>query len=263
LSDIQGGFDALVYTSSTKTGSATNVGIATRVNPITNPGNIDVPGTGRRGLYDILLGTVEPIFNMDFRPTAVSFIDSYQDGQTAIPFLHLKSGSIGITFTNVYINTISVEQRVSDALQASAEMWAEKGEALASASWGAVVTTPYRWLDTTLDIGGVTETEWHMWRYEVNNNLQRLANVATRGTREIVGRNRTVSGQIQKDLRDYDEFIDLMDLAGSEPSKFNITIDVDGTDLLNKNCRWGRIEAPAGPEDLVLKRFPFTALDLT
>lgn len=260
---IQGGFEALVYTSSTKTGAATNVGVATRVNPQVNPGNIDVPGTGRRGLYDILLGTVEPVFTLDIQPTLASFIDTYQDGQTAIPFLHLKSGSIGLTFTDVYINTLSLEQRVSVALQGSIELWAKLGEGLAAASWGSSVITPLKWLDTQLEIAGVVETEWHMWRYEVNNNLQRLPNVATRGTREIDARNRAVTGQIQKDLRDYTEFIALMNVAGAEPSKFNITISIDGTEVLNSNCRWGRIEAPAGPEDLVLKRFPFTALDLT
>jgi len=262
LSAIKGGFDATVWTSSSKTGNATNVGVAARVNPIVDPGNIDVPGTGRRGLYDILLGTVQPMFNLDFRPTLASFIDTYQDGQTAIPYLHIKYGSIGVTLTNVYTNTISVEQRAGDALSASAEMWADSGETLASASWGSVVTTPLRWLDTTLEIGGSTETEWHLWRYEVNNNLQRLPNVATRGTREIAAKNRSVTGLIQKDLRDFDEFTDLMDTT-SDPAKFNITIKLDGTEVLNSNCRWGRIEAPAGPEDLVLKRFPFTALDLT
>ena len=262
MASIKGGFDATVWTSSTKTGVATNVGVAARVNPIVDPGNIDVPGTGRRGLYDILLGTVEPIFNLDFKPVSAAFIDTYQDGQTVIPFLHIKYGSIGITFTNVYVNTLSVEQRAGDALSASSEMWAELGEALALASWGAVVTTPLRWLDTVFEIGGTPETEWHLWRYEVTNNLQRLANVSTRGTREIVGKNRAVSGLIQKDLRDFDEFTALMTVT-SDTAKFNITIEIDSTEVLNSNCRWGRIEAPAGPEDLVLKRFPFTALDLT
>jgi len=260
---ILGGFNATVWTSSTKTGAATNVGIAARVNPLIDPANIDIPGTGRRGLYDILLGTAEPSFNLDFKPTSASFIDTYQDGQTVIPFLHVKySTTKGITFTNVYINTISVEQRVGDALTASSEMWAELGEALAAASWGSGSTTPLRWLDTELSIATVVETEWHLWRYEVTNNLQRLANVSTRGTREIAAKNRGVTGLIQKDLRDFDEFTDLMDIS-TDTAKFNITIKLDTTEILNSDCRWGRIEAPAGPEDLILKRFPFTALDLT
>jgi len=59
----------------------------------------------------------------------------------------------------------------------------------------------------------------------------------------------------------------------SEEAKFNITITIDGAgspgsasdvDLLNQDaCRWGRLEAPVGPEDLQAKRFPFLAIDLT
>ena len=125
-----------------------------------------------------------------------------------------------------------------------------------------ICTTPLRWLDTELKIATVVETEWHLWRYEVSNNLQRLPNVSTRGTREILGKNRSVSGLIQKDLRDFDEFTDLMDIS-TDTAKFNITIKLGTTEVLNSDCRWGRLEAPGGPEDLILKRFPFTALDLT
>ena len=260
---IKGGFDATLWTSATKAGAATNIGVVTRIAPGVEPNNIDVPGTGRRGLYDILLGMVEPTLTIDFRPTDVSFLDTYQDGQTAIPFLHLRlAAGLGITWTTVYINTISVESRAGDAISATMEVWAVSGETLAMGSMGAVATTPYRWLDSTLKIASVPETEWHMWRYEIGNNLQRLPNVSTRGTREIAAKNRTVNGLIQKDLRDMAEFTSLMN-ATSSPAKFNITISIVVTELLNSNCRWGRIEAPGGPEDLILKRFPFTALDLT
>lgn len=263
MSNILGGFDATAWMSATETGTPTNVGVAARLNPRVNPNNLDIPGGGRRGFYDILLGTVDPTFNLDLQPTSVSFIDTYQDGQTAIPFLHFRtSGGLGITFETVYVNTQSIESRAGRPIESSYEFWAESAKALNMGSLSAYVTTPYRWLDSQLDIAGVTETEWHLWRYEVSNNLERLPNVSTKGTREIVAKHRRVSGMIHKDLRDFDEFTALLNVA-SDPSKFNITITLDGTQLLNNNCRWGTIEAPHGPEDLILKRFPFTALDLT
>lgn len=260
---IKGGFEGTLWTSSTKAGPATNVGIVTRFGPTVEPGNLEVPGTGRRGLYDILLGMVEPKVSIDFQPTSVSFLSTYQDGQTAIPFLHLRlSATVGITWTSAYINTLSLETRAGGIPSATMELWCLLGEALSMGSLGSEVTTPYRWLDTILRIATVVETEWHLWRYEVNNHLQRLSNVSSRASREIDARNRTVTGLIQKDLRDFTEYTAMM-TVGSTPAKFNITITVFGTELLNSSCRWGPLDAPAGPEDLILKRFPFTALDLT
>lgn len=262
---ILGGFEGLVYSSSAKGGgaAASNIGVATRLNPVVDPGNINVRGDGRRGLYDILLGMVEPVFNLDMWPTDKDFITTYQDGQTAIPFLHYKTGSIGLTFTNVYVNRMSVESRHNEAINLSTELWAESGEALATQAWGAVVTTPYRWLDSLLKIATATEFEWWEWRYEVVNNLQRLGDVNDRSTRSIEARHREVTGMIVKDCKSFTEFTELMNTAGADPSKFKIQIQLDGSDLLNSNSRWGRIEAPSGPEDLIAKRFPFTALDLT
>jgi len=263
LSNILGGFDTTVWTSATETGSPTNIGIAARLNPRLNPNNLDIPGGGRRGLYDILLGTVDPTFSLDMQPTSVNFLDTYQDGQTAIPWLHYRAtGDIGLTFQTVYINTISVESRAGRPIEASFEFWAEAAKALNMGSLTSYQTTPYRWLDSELKISEVVETEWHLWRYEVNNNLERLPNVSTKGTREISAKHRRVSGTIHKDLRDYDEFTDLMNVS-SDPGKFDITITLDGTTLLSNACRWGTIEAPSGPEDLILKRFPFTAQDLS
>lgn len=259
---ILGGFQALVYTSATKTGSATNIGLATRINPLIDPNLIEGRGTGSRDLYDLLLGVIDPQIALDLTPTSKTFIATYQDGQTAIPWLHLKTSTYGLTLQNVYVNRLALESRVGEALALTLELWPEAGETLASASWGAAVTTPYRWLNSVLSIGGVPETEWHSWRYEVINNLQRLANVSSGGTRSIKARTRAVTGTIIKDLTDYAEFVALLNI-GSPPNKFNITIALDGTELLNSNCRWERIEAPAGPEDLILKRFPFRALSLT
>lgn len=263
MSNILGGFDTTVWTSATETGTPTNIGIAARLSPRLNPNNLDIPGGGRRGFYDILLGTVDPTFSLDMQPTAVSFIDTYQDGQTAIPFLHYRAtGGLGITFTTVYVNTMSLESRVSRPIEASFEFWAESAKALNMGSLTSYQTTPYRWVDSELKISDVVETEWHLWRYEVANNLERLPNVSTKGTREIVAKHRRVNGMIHKDLRDYSEFTSLMNVA-ADPSKFDITISLDGTTLLSNDCRWGTIEGPGGPEDLILKRFPFTALDLT
>lgn len=265
---ILGGFEALLYTSSgvdKDTGNATNVGVVTRINPILDPSNIDVPGTGKRGLYDILLGLRDPQIAIDMVFTNKTFITAYQDGLTAIPWLHLRfpgTPDKGVTLVNAYMNRCSVESRHNEAISASLEFWAEDLVPLGAPSWQALVSTPYRWLDSVLKIGGPTESEWWSWRYEVVNNLQRLGNVDDGGTRAIRARQRRVTGLIVKDLDSFTEYTDLMNLV-AEMAKFNITIQVDGVDLLNVNCRWGRLEAPAGPEDLIAKRFPFTALDLS
>jgi len=268
LSSILGGYEALVYTSSgadKDTGSATNVGVATRINPILDPGNIEIAGTGKRGLYDILLGMREPQFAFDMLFTNKTFITTYQDGLTAIPWLHLRfpgSPDKGLTFENPVFNRVSVEARHNEAIQASIEAWAEDVSAIGSPSFGAVVSTPYRWVDSSLTIGAVPSTDWWSWRYEVANNLQRLGNVDDGDTRAIKARHRRVSGLIIRDLASFTEYTDLVNYS-SEPAKFNITIQVDSVDMINNSCRWGRLEAPAGSEDLIAKRFPFIALDIS
>ena len=277
-SNILGGFSGTLYTSATYDdgGAAVNVGVITRVTPRLDPGNINIRGTGERGLYDILLGMRDPRLTIEFVPTSKTFLTTYQDGTTGIAFLHVKfAGSTdGLTFVNAKVNTISVEGTHPEAISVSVEFWGGGSTAypsgiiqwngsVPSQAWGVRVTTPYRWLDSTVDIGLVTESAWWSWRYEVNNNLQRLGNVSTGGTRDLKARHRDVTGLIVIDLEDFDEYGDLANL-GAEMAKFNITIDLDTTALLNCDyCRWGVLEAPFGPEDLIAKRFPFTATDLT
>jgi len=259
---IQGGFETNIYESATKTGNATHIGITTRISPVVEPNNIDARGTGRRGLYNVLLGMIEPQITLEIALNDKDFLSNYQDGQTAIPFLHLKSGSIGITYTNVYINRCSVTSRHNEAIAVTVELWAEEGETLAAASWGSPSTVPYRWLDTELILDSVTETQWWEWRYDINNNLQRLGDVDSGGTREIVARHRVVSGSLVKDLRSWSEFIDMMDTS-SEEGLVAFEMTIDGTTVINSDGRWGRIEGPTGPEDLIAKRFPFTLLDVS
>ncbi|GAG31424.1 unnamed protein product, partial [marine sediment metagenome] len=131
-------------------------------------------------------------------------------------------------------------------------------------AYGNRQLTPYRWSASDLYIGGGPERDnWWSWRYEVNNNLQRLGNVNDGGTRHIKARHRDVSGLIVMDAEDFAEYGDISDLV-AEMTYFNITIELDTVDLLNCSyCRWGRLETPSGPEDLIAKRFPFTATDLT
>ncbi len=276
---IYGGFEEIMYTSSAigAAETATPVGITTRLNPVLDPSNINVRGTGRRGLYDILLGMRQIMFTVDILPSDIDFIGDYQDGQTEIPFLHYRNTrtGTGLTFVNAVFNRVSVEARHNAAIMATIEIWADDVTALATMqTWTAfaATVTPYRWLWSTLEIGLVTETSWWSWRYEVNNYLQRLGNVATGAIRDIVARHRDVSGLIVKDLTSFSEWTDLMVVApATEEAKFNITITIDGAggpgagadvELLNNDCRWGRLEAPTGAEDLQAKRFPFTAIDL-
>jgi hypothetical protein len=259
---IQGGFETNIYQSQTKTGAASHVGITTNISPVVEPNNIDARGTGRRGLYNVLLGMIEPQITLDLALNDKDFLTDYQDGQTAIPFLHLKSGSIGITYTNAYINRVSVTARHGELLEVTVEIWAEVGEALAAASWGNPSTVPYRWLDTVFSIDAVTETQWWEWRYDINNNLQRLGDVDSGGTREIVARHRNVSGSLVKDLRSWSEFTDMMNTS-SETALVAFLMQIDSTTVINSDGRWGRIEAPTGSEDLIAKRFPFTLLDVS
>lgn len=280
MSSIYGGFEEIIYTSTALGMAATPVGITTRLNPILDPSNISVRGTGKRGLYDILLGMRQPQFTMDILPSDIDFISDYQDGQTEIPYLHYRNTrtGTGLTFTKVVFNRVSVEARHNEAITATIEAWSDDLTALgAMSSWGTLTAvTPYRWLYSTLKIGTptVTETQWWSWRYEVNNNLQRLGNVATGAIRDVKSRHREVTGLVVKDLSSFTEWTDLMVVAPAiEEAKFNITIQIDGdtgpgtgstVDLLNQDaCRWGRLEAPVGPEDLQAKRFPFLAIDLT
>lgn len=277
---ILGGYLATIYTSATlNDGSvATNRGVITRLNPSIDPGNLNIRGTGERGLYDLQLGLRAPQFTIDFLPTSASWISDIQDGQTAIAFLHLRFvGGMGLTFPNVYVNRLSVEARVPENVTASIEFWsgadATRPSGLydwdtewsgpPSQAWGARVTTPYRWLNSVLSIASVVETQWWTWRYEVVNNLRRLANVANGSTRVLAARTRDVTGLITKDLEDFTEWQALQNVA-AELARFNITITLGGTTLLNcDRSMWGPIEGGSTPEDFIAKSLPFFATDLT
>lgn len=279
MSSILGGFLGTVYTNDQlNAGTATNRGVITRLSPVLDPGNINVRGTGERGLYDILIGFRQPRFTIEFMPTDKDWIASIQDGSSGTEFLFLRfSETQGLTFVDAYVNRLSLEATHSEAIRCTAEFWAggdvtypvgimDWADTLPLCSFGNRVTTPYRWLDSDLYIKDATESQWWSWRYETNNNLQRLGNVLTGGTRAIKPKQRDVTGLIVKDCEDFEEFGDIADLS-SEMARFRIRIRLDSndwTEMLDcERCRWGTLEIPSGPEDLIAKRFPFTATDLT
>jgi len=299
LSSIYGGFEELIYTSDVGESLPDCVGITTRLNPIIDPSNINIRGTGSRNLYDILLGMRQIQFSIDILPSNIDFIKDYQDGQTGPDYLHYanKTLNTGITFVYPFFNRLSVESRHNEAISATIEIWAQDLIDPADTpmdpieDWPAApsLVTPYRWLDSELTLGVVPETAWWSWRYEANNNLQLLGNVEDGGIRAVKARHTEVSGLIIKDMASFSEWKELMDgtvgpdtlepPAGvhdsPEESKFNIKIEVYGSggpqdpprsgsavSLLDNLCRWGRIEAPTGAEDLQAKRFPFTARGL-
>ena len=277
MSSILGGFLGTVYTAATMGGAKTNRGVITRFNPRLSPGNLPVRGTGERGLYDILIGRREPVFSIDFYPTDKDWIAAIQDGSSVTTFLHLYFSSVnkGLTFEDAVVNRLSLEGRDGEIIRASAEFWSGGGanypvgiedydDTAPTGAYGARVTTPYRWLDSVLNVGVVAPVDnWWSWRYEVNNNLQRLGNVSDGSTRDIIPKQRDVSGLIVMDCEDFAEYGDIADVA-AEMARFNITIELDTVDMLNcDRCRWDDLETPAGPEDLIAKRYPFTATDLT
>ena len=89
---ILGGFLGTVYThTSMNAGTAINRGVITRFNPVLDPGNINVRGTGERGLYDVLLGFRQPRFTIEFMPQSEAWIKSIQDGSAGIEFLFLHN----------------------------------------------------------------------------------------------------------------------------------------------------------------------------
>jgi hypothetical protein len=279
MSSILGGFLGTIWTSATFDGAKTNRGIITRFAPSLDPGNLPARGTGERGLYDVLLGMRQPVFALDFEPNDEAWIASIQDGsvQSTFLFLWFPSLSKGLALENFAVNRLSLECNHGEKVKCSAEIWAGGGsgsdvgpvgiadydDGAWGGAYGARVTTPLRWLDSIVSIGGPTETQWWSWRYEVMNNLQRLGNVENGSTRDLVPRHRDVTGLIVKDCEDFAEYGSIADVT-SPMAKFNITITLDGIDMLNcDHCRWGRLETPSAPEDLIAKRFPFTATDLT
>jgi len=285
---ILGGFLGTVWTSSGyNDGSvASNRGVITRFNPTIDPGNLNIRGTGARGLYDVQLGLRQPQFTIDMLPTpeedeagdsGADWLSNIQDGQTAIAYLHIKffGSTEGLTFVNVLVNRLSVEARAPENITATIEFWAganitypvgviDWNGSVPNQDWSSGrVTTVYRWLDSILEFGGATESEWWTWRYEVVNNLQRLADVTEGSTRVLVARTRDVTGTITKDLDDFKEWRELANVA-AELTRFNVTITLDGTPLLNcSRCMWGRIGGASGAEDLIAKTLPFFATDLT
>jgi len=271
MSLIAGGFQAELHTSATKTGVTTFRGFVQRINPSLNPNNINVRGGGRRGLYDIILGMREPVISFDLIVTDETFLSSYQNGESSIAFMHIRYNmnvDIGLTFTTVRFNTQSVECRAGEAVNATIEVWAVAVEVLAGASFANPSGSAIPWSDTDfyLDedgLGFVEETTWQSWRYEVNNNLERLPNVNDGSTRDMVPRSRTVTGMLIKDLADFDEYIGIVD----EDPMIDFKLEIEGvgspTIMFSNEGRWGRVETPGGVQDLVYKRYPFTLLDLT
>ena len=282
-SNILGGFLGTLWRSETYNdgSAAVNIGVVTRITPVLDPHNLNVRGTGERGLYDILLGTRDPRITIDFQIADKTFLTSYQSGSTAIKFLHLKMASgggalDGLTFVGAKVERITVTGKSGEMITCTAEFWAGGNTtypsglirwngSVPSQAWGVRSTTPFRWLNSTVTVALALQSQWWEWSYEVRNNLQRLANVSTGGTRDLKNKARDLTGQIIMDLEDFTEWGALANLTESAGNAhFPITITLDSTPILDATyCRWTRLEAPFAAEDLIAKRFPFTATDLT
>lgn len=282
MSAILGGFLGTVYTAPSMAADKVNRGVITRFNPTLSPGNLPVRGTGERGLYNILIGRREPVFTIDFLPTDADWLASLRSGSAGDSLMHLYFQSVnkGLTFENYACNRLSIEGREGEIIRASAEFWAGGGtnwpvgikdydDVAPTGSYGDREILPYRWLDSKLHIGVVSPVlTWWSWRLEINNNLRRLGDVEDGSTRDLQARQRDVSGLVVMDLADFAEYELIADVTIPDMAYFNITIELGPTgalvDMLNCNsCRWDRLEAPSGPEDLIAKRFPFTATDIT
>ncbi len=271
MSLIAGGFQVELHTSATETGATTFRGFVQRINPAMNPNNINVRGGGRRGLYDVLLGMREPTITLDLILTDETFLSTYQNGETPVSWVHVRYNldtPFGLSYQTVRMNTVSVECRAGEAVRATIELWAVLVQDLALANFASPSGTAIRWSDTDFFLdedgqGFVEELTWQSWRYEVNNNLQRLPNVNSGATRDMVPRQRGVTGMLVKDLADFDEYLSIVD----EDAKIDFKLEINGvgtpTIMFSNEGRWGRLEGPGGIEDLVYKRYPFTLLDLT
>lgn len=273
---ILGGWETVIWYGGGPS-AATNIGVVTRPDPVLDPALINVRGTGKRGLRNLIVGLKDHRLNIDWVPANTTFITDYQDG-SEISTLHYKVGSVGITLVANRLNRLTTSCRAGDLLRCSGEFWAESIRPLDSGCpWGGVeIDDVMSWENFVLKVAPKTDptnpvvnTKWHEWRYEVRNNLERLANVDTKTTRSIEPRSRDVSGLLVWDLENYDEWVHsqtgFIGTKGEE--KFYIQI-MEGSNYLLGSVngvysQWGRVEAPHGPGDLQLKRFPFTSLDLS
>ena len=286
---IYGGWNVTLWSGGSPGNPSANIGIVTRPDPVFDPSIISVDGTGRRGLYDIVLGVRDPRLTVEWAPAylsssltpvsdATSFIRSFQAGAeiAALHYLLAKGpAAVGLTFANCRIDRLAVSCRAGDILRCTAEILA-KSVALADAScpWGGSELTKalaWHYLDVLVapkstPTTPVENTKWHEWTYEVRNNIERLINVNDKTTRSLEIRSRRVTGSL---TWDFDSLTEYSDMVGVDASKlFALQVkDSDGNYLLGAsgyaNAQWGRLEAPVGPEDLKLKRFPFTSLHLT
>jgi len=285
---IYGGWSTTIWFGGAVGNPSTNVGIVTRPDPIFDPALIEVAGTGKRGLYDILMGIKDPRLTVEWIPGYISgsgtpvsdstnFIRTYQAGAqlATLHYLVKKAPSaVGLTFSNARIDRLTLSCRAGDVLRATAEFLAENVAAVdALCPWSGVeINKALAWPYVSVYVAPksaptvpVENTKWHEWRYEVRNNIERLANVNNKGTRSLELRSRRVTGTLVWDFENFTEYTDFV--GASADALFALHVkDDDNNYLLGQaswaNAQWGRLEVPHGPEDLQLKRFPFTSLNL-
>jgi len=264
---IKGGWDTTLWYGAAPT--PVNLGVVTRPDPNLDPALINVRGTGKRGLRDIILGLKDFRVSVEWAPASVSFITSFQAG-AEIAALHYKVAALGLTFKPAYVERLTVSCRAGDYLRCSGEIVAKEVVTLEAFS-GTEVDTVLDWTNFQIRVAPksaptvpATVSDWHEWRYEVRNNFERLPNVDAKTTRSLVQRHREVTGLLVRDLNDYAEWLEFV--GGDAEKKFYIQVKQGANYLLGSASgiysQWGRLEAPHGPEDLQLKRFPFTCIDL-
>ncbi len=241
--------------------------------PSFDPNNLKLRGVGNYDLQDIKRGTFEPSLRLNYivpsaAPTnLLQYIKRDLDKTISGQVLYYKGAFeaatdiLSLLYNYLKVSKATVSFETDDLVRASLDLIGQNittGTAkLANADYaeysGAIS-------QSTVTIGGVTNTKATRWSFSVENNPRRVPVIRSANphlAKYIPWGQRSISGEIDFEFEDKTE----IDQALAD-TEFSLALGIGGATATLSNCKWDTITKDKWLEDLISVKATFTARGL-
>jgi hypothetical protein len=239
------------------------------IEPSVDPSLIKVRGIGSRDLAQIIRGLQNVTLKVVILPKPdlqswIDYIVSNPDKSFTLEALYTKGANIkSLRHYGCRMNSVEMECEAEELLRATMTFFGQKFETatnkMSSGSYNTVPGDLTPWYNTYIKKAGVTFEKCVAWKFTVNENLKQVAVIPSGGTgyllKYLQPRHREVTGELTVNFEDQTEFNEVVN-----DNEFSLEFGFGTSKKATlSNCKWSKITAPTGPEDLIAFKLPFVA----
>jgi len=237
------------------------IGSVISVDPILNPSNIKVRGTGSRDLQFIKRGLRQADLKVNYHPHTLFMADLTLLNSYSIEIVYEKaSGIFALLYQGCRINNVTAECSVEDCLKMTTD-FIGRNAGILTTKVGQSYTdheAAIPFYESYVKKNTVTLERVTDFKFEIANNLKRIPVIRGQDgymLKYLTARHRDLSGEVTFNFETDEEFDDAIN-----DNEFSLEFGLGGTNKANfVGCKWQNVSTPTRIEDLVALKAPFVA----